>query len=297
MGDLGGMNDLERSLALAHAANAPYDIVLGYVNLAAAWGGLGNLARARENLRAGEEAAERLGDAIQLRWVRGSYLDVAYSLGEWDEAMRVSEDFIAAAEAGSPHYLEQAGLLSRALIRLARGDVAGALANDDHQLELARQTPEPQSLEAGLWASAFIRLEAGRVEEASSRLDELLAALGERAPAYEVLSWPNVAFAFAGVGRHDEFLELASRIKVPLRWLDAGRAFVLGDFERAANVYADIGSLADEAYARLRAAEALVADGRRAEADAQLQRALAFYHAVGATLYLQQGERLLAAPA
>lgn len=73
-----GMNDLERSLALAHAANAVRHRPR-LRQLAAAWGGLGDLARARENLRAGEEAAERLGDAIQLRWVRGSYLDVAYS--------------------------------------------------------------------------------------------------------------------------------------------------------------------------------------------------------------------------
>ncbi len=48
---------------------------------------------------------------------------------------------------------------------------------------------------------------------------------------------------------------------------------------------------------RLRAAERLVADGRRAEADVQLQKALAFYRSVGATRYIREGEALLAATA
>ena len=43
-----------------------------------------------------------------------------------------------------------------------------------------------------------------------------------------------------------------------------------------------------EAIARLRARAQLVAEGRRAEADEQLQRALAFYRSVGATRYVRQ---------
>jgi hypothetical protein len=38
-----------------------------------------------------------------------------------------------------------------------------------------------------------------------------------------------------------------------------------------------------EAFYRLRAAEQLVVEGRRAEADAQLGPALGFYRSVGAT--------------
>ena len=48
---------------------------------------------------------------------------------------------------------------------------------------------------------------------------------------------------------------------------------------------------------RLRAARALVDENRRAEADAQLHRALAFYRSVGATRYIREGEALLAATA
>jgi len=58
-----------------------------------------------------------------------------------------------------------------------------------------------------------------------------------------------------------------------------------------------MGAARSEALARLRAAERLVRDGRRAEADEQLQRALAFYRSVGATRYVREGEALLAASA
>lgn len=49
-----------------------------------------------------------------------------------------------------------------------------------------------------------------------------------------------------------------------------------------------------EAFFRLRAAEAFVAEDRRAEADEQLRAALAFYRGVRATRYVREGEELLA---
>ncbi len=66
-----------------------------------------------------------------------------------------------------------------------------------------------------------------------------------------------------------------------------------GDPERAAAVYARIGSLPDEAHARLRAAARLAEAGRPAEAAAQLERALAFYRSVGARLHTLEAEALL----
>jgi hypothetical protein len=58
-----------------------------------------------------------------------------------------------------------------------------------------------------------------------------------------------------------------------------------------------MGAVTDEAHDRLRLAEVLVQQSRRAEADTQLQRALAFYRSVGATRYIRQAEALLAASA
>ena len=60
---------------------------------------------------------------------------------------------------------------------------------------------------------------------------------------------------------------------------------------------AEIGAVTQEAYARLAAARRLVDAGRRAEADMQLGRALAFYRSVSARRYILEGEGLLAASA
>jgi hypothetical protein len=99
------------------------------------------------------------------------------------------------------------------------------------------------------------------------------------------------------LGRSEELEAVAERASASTRWLDAARAYAAGAFEEAADIYAEIGSAPDEAYARLRAAEALVAAGRRAAADAQLRQALAFYRSVGAAAYIRDAESLFAASA
>ena len=79
-----------------------------------------------------------------------------------------------------------------------------------------------------------------------------------------------------------------------MSWTDATRAYARGEFVIAADALAEIGTKPDEAEARLRAAERLVAEGRRAEADEQAHAALAFYRTVGAAHYVRECEALLA---
>lgn len=80
-------------------------------------------------------------------------------------------------------------------------------------------------------------------------------------------------------------------------WVLGGRAALERRFLDAAEIYSRMPYRPAEAYARLRAAEQLVGEGRRAEADDQLQRALGFWRAVAATRYIRHGVRLLAATA
>jgi Arc/MetJ-type ribon-helix-helix transcriptional regulator len=83
----------------------------------------------------------------------------------------------------------------------------------------------------------------------------------------------------------------------PTRWVAGARAALDGRFTDAADTWASMPLLPAEALARLRAAEALLEEGRRAEADEQLRRAVAFWRSVGATRYLRQVERMLPATA
>jgi hypothetical protein len=140
-------------------------------------------------------------------------------------------------------------------------------------------------------------LEGGRTAEGASLAGELLASWSERPEtmlASHLHSFVDAAVVLRAVGRGADLVEIAGKAKSQTKWIEAAKALVSGDFRRAAEIYEEAGSLPDEAFARLRAADALIADGRRAEGDRELQQALAFYRSVGAAAYLSEGEALLA---
>ena len=126
--------------------------------------------------------------------------------------------------------------------------------------------------------------------DAGAFLDELI----ERRQAFPsglVSHWviPFVVVLKA-LGRAQQLEEIARNATISTRWLEAGLAYASDAFSEAADTLGDMGSRPDEAFVRLRAAEALVEAGRRAEANVQLERALAFYRSVGATAYVREAE-------
>jgi hypothetical protein len=71
-------------------------------------------------------------------------------------------------------------------------------------------------------------------------------------------------------------------------------ALIDGRLAEAAEAYGAANMRLFEAEARLRNAEELFAGGRRQDGEPELERALAFYRSIGATLFVQRGEQLLA---
>jgi hypothetical protein len=80
-------------------------------------------------------------------------------------------------------------------------------------------------------------------------------------------------------------------------WNASAEAIARGRLGDAAELLGRTELASEEAYARLRAAEQLASEGRHAEAQTHLTRALAFYRSVGATAYVHRGEALLPASA
>ena len=66
-----------------------------------------------------------------------------------------------------------------------------------------------------------------------------------------------------------------------------------GEAVAAAEIMERLRARPAAARARLWAGRALLNEGRRAEAETQLSRALAFYHAASATAYVGEAEDLL----
>jgi tetratricopeptide (TPR) repeat protein len=293
-GDAGGLDDLEESVEISDAINSA-ESGRGYGNLASILTDLGQLSRRAEMLEKGIAAAERFGMTDIRRWLGAEVLWVHYWDGRWDEASRALDEQIDDLEAKG-FWMETPCRWLRGRIKLGRGDVNGAVEDLERAIERARLGKDPQVMWPALsfGARVYAYTDAGR---ANDFVDEVLSEWTAQAYTIPVASeWPgDLAIALDMLGRAEELVDAAAGVKSTLPWLAAAVAYAGGDFTGAGDVYEKIGAFPEEAYARLRAARALVEQGRRADADVQLERALALFRKAGATAYIREGEGLLAA--
>jgi class 3 adenylate cyclase/tetratricopeptide (TPR) repeat protein len=292
-GDRSGFEQLEQSIAIAEALNSPH-AVRAYNNLSYCLYRLGELGRAAEVAERMEVLAERFaGD--WLWWARDRLVHIRYEDGRWDEALRLVESSVAES-ATSRHYLEPSWREVRARIRLARGDDAGAGEDSTVALERARLARDAQLVVPVLALRARVVVDDAP-DEADALIDEL--------HGLTTLAWAQMPHAWyvdvvevgLKLGRTALAEDLAAASPAATRWVEAGLTLLRGDPAGAAEQFAAFGSRPNEANARVRSASLLLAEGRRAEADAQLQRALAFFREVGATAYARDAEALLRASA
>jgi class 3 adenylate cyclase/tetratricopeptide (TPR) repeat protein len=288
-GDRQGLADLEHSIEIAVAARSP-EAARAYNNLASVIWVLGDGRRSRHLLDEAVRVGEELGSVTIGRYARIVRIQISFHEGDWDRAFREADAYIAACEAGNPHYLESSIRSERAKARLARGDDDGALDDIRKAIDHARGAKDPQALMPALARATRLFAEVERLDEATRAADEV-RAFGAGIAASEL------AWVARKLDRVDEVRQMVEQRRFESRWDDAALALLDERFDEAADILYEIGHLDDEADARLRAAERHVREGRRAEADLQLQKALAFYRSVGATRYLRRAESLLAASA
>ncbi len=291
-GDRGGIDDLEQAVAIGAAAHS-HEEVAAAANLTWMTAVLGDLRRAGELHERSRRAADRVGLDSYIRWQRAEHVFHCHWEGRWDEAIATAEEFIHEIEAGQAHYMEGACRSIRGTIQLARGDAEAALADARRATDSARGADDPQALNPTLAFEARARLASGDREGANALANELLEAWrsgGVRPPHESV----DGAWTLRELGRSAELVDALERARAQTPWHEAARRLGVGELVAAADSYAEIGSVPDEAYARLRAAEELVQSGRRAEADAQLRLALPVFAGLGAAGWAAEGEALLA---
>ncbi|MEP7334163.1 MAG: AAA family ATPase [Actinomycetota bacterium] len=290
-GDREGLTDLERSIEIAVGASSP-ESIRGYFNLGSMQANFGDLRRAAELHTQARALADRYGDAAWTDWLEAERVYQHYWAGEWDEAQKLAERLLAKVRDGATGRLELDGSLVSGWIALARGDVDSAVVNADRAHAFSRIADDPQNLYPALAFRARALLEAGRSTEAAQNVEELLGALAATPslPSFWVF---DLAVALGQMGSGPE-LAHATSATPSTRWLEAALAYAEGDFGRAVDVCGEIGALPEEAYACLAAADVALAEGGRAEAEAQLAGALAFYRRVGAASYSRRAEALLA---
>jgi tetratricopeptide (TPR) repeat protein len=291
LGDDGGLADLEKSIAIARSINSP-EVLRGYTNIIACLddGGVMEISRVR---REAMSIAERFGARGHLRWLQGGLSWELYALGEWDEALRVADEFVQQAE-HSPHYLEGANRIVRAVIRFARGDDAEPLHDTELALAQGRTAKDPQAIYPALTVRAKVLAEMGELAAADRLAAEVFADLAPRIAGMPVDAGATLAELAVAIGREDELHEALDEAETPRRRAaEVAMAMLDGDFLAAAELVAATGHRALEARIRLLAAERLAAEGQRTVADAQLLPALDFFRSVAAARYVRKAESLL----
>jgi class 3 adenylate cyclase/tetratricopeptide (TPR) repeat protein len=302
--DRSALADFLRAVEIAEEAGAPDAIFRSCANAAdvsASHGG--DLDRCFELQARGLQAARRFGIRTQVRFFEAERIIESYYRGHWDEAIAAADAFITAIEAGSHHIMESPARLSRGLVRLARGDVEGAGTDSAANLELGREVGDLQMLYPAFGQQAFTLLAQGKQAEATEIATEYLADRASRDPRGNVVfgTWGtgvvHLTWALLDLGFSDEFQGILLAHPAGFPWLETALLIVEGKLEAAAERLAEIGDRPDEAYARLRAAGKLVAEGSTDEAQPQLDAALAFYRSVGAARYVADAEELVIASA
>jgi hypothetical protein len=103
----------------------------------------------------------------------------------------------------------------------------------------------------------------------------------------------DAAFALAYHGGGESLVAVTERMRIRGPILEAAVAIGHRSYGEAADLLGDMGRLPDEAAARLLAGKKLIADGRRSEGEAELERSLTVWRRAGASAYLAQCEALM----
>jgi hypothetical protein len=172
-------------------------------------------------------------------------------------------------------------------IARARGDDAAALAYAEEYVAIARGWNLYNMLGRAFSMLARVHVDQGRDEHAEPLVAQVLAMTDERgSPWFRWLI--DLGWLLHDLGRP----ETPPSTPYPV-WNDTSHAIARGELAAAAEMLAATDLVSEEAYARLRSAEQLAADGRHADAQVHAERAAAFYRSVDATAYLRRAEALV----
>jgi class 3 adenylate cyclase/tetratricopeptide (TPR) repeat protein len=286
LGDARWEDDSRRGLELTLKNNS-FRASRAYLNLGARLvETAGDIPGALAVTREGLEYSRKIGvSQTALRWFFGNLAELSYLVGAWDEALELAENVLAADK----HYMQATARSVRALIRIARGDAAGAAADVELFLHDAREIRDPQAMQPALVDAAWVAYRRNDLPLTNALLDELGAF--ERRSGTRVVP---AALLAHDLGR-PALLSAESRAGPATPWREAALAVEKGDLDGAAEILERTGARTLEAAVRLRAARAAAAGGRRADAARDLASALAFYREVGASAYAAEAEALLPA--
>jgi tetratricopeptide (TPR) repeat protein len=290
-GDIGGIEDVERALAIAIEIGST-EAARCRMNLGSTLDDIGDLDLAGRHLRDGLVSAERMGSS---RWITFFRCELAYNmyvLGQWDSALSEARPLLAELR-NAYHESEVATVVFG--ITAERGEPVD-LDEVARIAARAREIRDPQVILPWLAIAARMHSALGRRESAADYLDELILVGSHEAAAFMRGSWfYDAAQAALALGREEELAALCCTGGMT-RWSEAALALLSGEPLRAAELLREMGAF-DEAGARIAAAEALAAEGKHDESVVQAERAMALYRELSAPPGIARAEAVLKAAA
>jgi hypothetical protein len=222
---------------------------------------------------------------FNVRWVESVQTSVKWESGRWDEALEHADTF-ARLEQGSPHYLDGDVLRVRAEILFARDRAEEATALGAQALARAREVGDLQAVAPALARSAGFMLAQGQSAEADALVAELEGL--PSAARWILTMW----FGDIGWLQHDTGRPLIDAHEQSSIWARINVAIVEGRWEEATTTLDEIEARTGAAYARLRLARRLAAEG--GDPEPWLSEAETFYRGVRAMRYLRELDELRA---
>ena len=161
---------------------------------------LGDLQGSYAARRAALEHAERHGLLWYIRWLRIQELpELYFTRGDWDRLLALADEFVRERTIlATPAYD------LRIRVRLARGDVDGAVGDAEQVLALATRAGDRQALLPALSIAAFAKLAAGDRIGCAALADDLLESAIWSSVWSHFYAAPLLGVVLHALGRGDE---------------------------------------------------------------------------------------------
>lgn len=282
--DVGGLDDLRRSLQLGLDLGTGMDAAAAYVNLgeALSWaeGPKPGLARFEEGIQfCGRRGLDRIANVLRMHALRP-----LFDLGRWDELTAVADE-LAEQQGRGNRWIPTVALTEKANVLVRRGAVTGARALVEAFLEPAREIQDVQTLAPALVCAALVEQAEGNADAARRRVEEFGAATSDAGPIWRALWIADAARVCAAT----DALALAKKLTRELEvvapraryGLTSARAVLaeaegkleeaLTEYGEAADRWHQFGNLVEEGYARFGLGRCLI----RLERDDEAKESLA----------------------
>jgi class 3 adenylate cyclase len=304
MGDLRGLDDMERALELLMAEGSGRDAGLLQCNLVLERVQLDGPAATLALLEDAYVFAEARGLTETTWFAAAASINGLVMVGRFNEALDQAARLLPSLRASGERLQVCHVLKAEATALTERGIDAGAQAKE--ALQIAHDADDPILLMYAAWGVARALVALGNTKAAHVLLEEIAGA-----PVHHDSRYAEVLPALARAANALPDLDLVDRLaeRVPdtlpgqqhaLATVGAIRAEATGDHTRAAQLFADAAERWDEFTNVLEQAHALLAQGRclawigDSSADQAIRNSRSLFEGMGATPRVAECDRLIA---